>query len=222
MTKTAGAILLAGGLSSRMGHAISKPFLPLGRLRVIEWSLCWLLDHPLVDEVIVVCASEYQKFLNTYPVRFALPGQERALSVQQGLHLVTSPWVCIHDAARPFVPRTCIDQVFEVATAQGAAALALPMRNTVRHVKGNQTRCLDRTSLWEMQTPQVIQTAWLRQAFASIDPVTCTDDLALIEAIGRPVHLVMGSPKNFKITVPADYEIATALASQIENSYGTL
>ncbi len=216
------AILVAGGASSRMGGGVAKPFLSLGSIRVIEWSLRPLLDHPLISEVIVVCSPEYQTCIEHYPVRFAPPGAERAISVYHGLQMATSPWVCIHDAARPFIPVDRLDLLFQEAQEGGAASFAIPVRGTVRRVDSTEIHWVDREGLWEMQTPQVIATAWAQMAFDQVDAEHCTDDLALVEAIGKPVRLVMGSPKNFKITTPADYEMACALSQSIEVSCATI
>ena len=141
-------------------------------------------------------------------------GKERQDSVRQALAVVGERvhLVVIHDAVRPFVTETMVRQVVEAAAADGAAIIALPMRDTVKQVGGDRVieRTIDRTPLWLAQTPQVFDRALLLDAHARATS-TATDDAALIEAIGHEVRVYEGAPSNFKITTPEDVIIAEAL-----------
>jgi 2-C-methyl-D-erythritol 4-phosphate cytidylyltransferase len=141
-------------------------------------------------------------------------GLERYDSVRNALAKVSdeSEWVCVHDAVRPCVATAWIDAVFAQARQCGAAMLAYPVHGTLKKV--NKENYIESTSprdgLWEAQTPQVFRKDWLMEAYAG-DVAHVTDDAQLLEAMGRPVAVVMGDPRNIKITTPADLKLAEAV-----------
>ena len=168
-------------------------------------------------EIIVVCEPQYQSLFPPFTlpeVHFALPGKRRQDSVYNGF-LKTSPdsdLICIHDSARPFLSKDNLDQLLEEARRYGAAALAVPAKNTIKETDPNQfiQRTLDRAKLWEMHTPQVATPALIRKGFdiALEYNLDVSDDASLVELTGHPVKLVKDSYQNFKITTPEDWQIA--------------
>lgn len=210
-------ILLAGGQGCRMQSAIPKQFLSLQGKPVALYPFELFSSCPHVAEIIIVCEPQYQSLFPRFTlpaVKFALPGRRRQDSVYNGL-LETSPQadlICIHDSARPFLSKDNLDQLLEEAKRYGAAALAVPAKNTIKETDPNQfvQRTLDRSNLWEMHTPQVATPSLLRKGFeiALEYNLDVTDDASLIELTGHPIKLVKDSYQNFKITTPEDWQIA--------------
>lgn len=216
---TATAILLAGGTGTRIGGPIPKQFLPLGGLPLALHSFKVLLACPQISEIVVVCPEAYQHLFSTTDksVRFASPGNRRQDSVFNGLEMSisSSPLVCIHDGARPFINVSMVGKVLEEAHNCGAATVAVPLKFTVKEAdsSGNVINTPDRSKLWEIQTPQAVSRPLLRKGFdyAIANGLTVTDDVSLVELIGGKVKLVEGSHTNIKLTVPSDIALAETL-----------
>ena len=124
--------------------------------------------------------------------------------------------VLVHDAVRPFVPAGRVRAVVEATREKGAAALAVPASDTLRRGKrgGRFGDTIDRAGCFRMQTPQGFRCALLADAFTQIDQqntAPATDDVGLVQAAGHDVHVVEGDRRNFKITTPADWQLAQAL-----------
>ncbi|MBI3236762.1 MAG: 2-C-methyl-D-erythritol 4-phosphate cytidylyltransferase [Chlamydiales bacterium] len=210
-------ILLAGGEGTRLPSQTPKQFLNLHDKPVALHSFDLFANSPHVLEIVVVCALPYRHLFPSLPsiqVHFALPGKRRQDSVYNGLLALSEnpPIVCIHDSARPFLSNDAFEQLLEKAFLYKAAALAVPIKNTIKESDPNQfvQRTLDRSLLWEMHTPQAAAPHLLHKGFeiARAFDLDVTDDMALIELIGHPVKLVQDSPRNFKITTSQDWEIA--------------
>lgn len=213
-------ILLAGGQGSRMQNSVAKQYLSLHNKPLILHSFDLLIQMEEFDEVIVVCSPEHRSlFHNPTQKRltFALPGERRQDSVYNGLQACSphSSFICTHDGARPFVTKAMTRAVLAAAKETGAATVGMPVRFTVKeadhtnHVKATP----DRSTIWEIQTPQVIARDLLVAGFRhALDRgLTVTDDVSLAELIGKKVKLVKGSYENIKITVPSDLIIAETL-----------
>lgn len=209
------AILLSGGKGTRMGAPLPKQYLCLDEKPIACHSLEFFLKHPAIAEVIVVCASEYRSFFSHYPVQFADAGERRQDSLFNGLGLAQHEWVCVHDAARPFLTAELLSRLIEEGKEIGAATLALPVKNTVKECdhEGFVRSTPDRDYIWEVQTPQLLQREILIKGFAYARKhhLTVTDDVSLAELIGHPVKLVPGSYQNIKITTPEDLCINISL-----------
>lgn len=211
-----GVILVAGGTGTRMGSSLPKQYLPLAEKPLAQHSLDLFLQLEELKELVVVCAPEYQSSF-TGQIRFALPGNLRQDSVWNGLQQLNPAidWVCIHDAARPLITLSLIRKVLQEAKITGAATLAMPLKFTVK--KGSEDHLVEetpnRSTLWEIQTPQVLRRDWLEQgfAYARTHNQIVTDDVSLIEPLGFPVKLVKGCYTNLKITTPEDLVLAEYL-----------
>jgi 2-C-methyl-D-erythritol 4-phosphate cytidylyltransferase len=178
------------------------------------------------------------------PLSFALPGKERQDSVFNGLQAIrpAAQLVAIHDSARPLVtrqgvcrmytsahlhltkPPLCflvppeIEAVFRDAAAHGAAVLGVQTKATIKQARADRfvERTLDRSTLWEMHTPQVIQPDILRRGFALVAEkgLAVTDDVSIVEALGLPVLITQGQYTNLKVTTPEDMFIAERLLDE--------
>jgi len=207
-------ILLAGGRGVRMGKRLPKQFLPLQNRAIALHSLDVLLQLSEAIEIIVVCAPEFQHFFSGKPVRFAPPGDLRQDSVYNGLQIAdpSSDWICTHDAARPFITTALVKTLFEEGKKVEAASLAMPVKNTLKAINSLQEveRTLDRSRIWEIQTPQILTKSVMFAGFKYIHThrLTVTDDVSLAELIGQSVKLIEGSYQNIKITTPEDLSFA--------------
>lgn len=211
-------ILLAGGTGSRMQSAIPKQFLKLNQKPLIHYSFELFMSMKDIAEMTIVCDPQYQSFFpkiaDAPKITFAMPGSRRQDSVYNGLEAMTSKsaLICVHDGVRPFITEPLVRRVIQSAQQHGAATAAMPVKFTIKECDHNQMaqRTPDRSKLWEIQTPQVIQTDLLKKGFelASRNNVTVTDDVSLVELLGLPVKIVEGSYQNLKITTPEDLSLA--------------
>jgi len=217
-----GVILAAAGRSSRFQDAnYKKPFAPLAGRPVWLHAAEKFTDRDDVKQVVVVVAPEDREaFLEKFGANLAFMGislaeggGERIDSVRNGLAKLDPDlaMVAIHDAARPCLATEWIDRVFAAGLKTGAAILATPVVSTLKRVGPDHliSETIDRTGLWEAQTPQVFSRAILEQAFsAAAAGKPFTDEASLVEAAGHPVTVVPGSPINLKITSRADLRLA--------------
>jgi 2-C-methyl-D-erythritol 4-phosphate cytidylyltransferase len=218
-----GVILAAAGRSSRFQDAhYKKPFAPLAGRPVWLHAAERFVDRDDVKQVVVVVAPEdreafVEKFgasLAFMGITLAEGGDHRAESVRRGLEKLSADVdvVAIHDAARPCIAPVWIDRVFETGARTGAAILAVPVVGTLKRVGADSliTETVDRTGLWEAQTPQVFSRDVLTRAFAAALAAggQPTDEAQLVEAIGQRVTIVPGSPLNLKITSREDLRLA--------------
>jgi len=214
-------ILPAAGRSSRFHDKnYKKVFAPLENRPVWMHSAERFVNRSDVIQVILVIAQEDREyFQGKFGANAALlgievveGGQERADSVAAALRRVKpeADFICVHDAARPCLCDAWIDAVFAAAEKNGAALLALPVRNTLKRVSahGRVTETVPRSDLWEAQTPQVFRRDWLLEAYAQRGQLAATDEAQLVERLGRPVQVVEGSSINLKITTREDLRLA--------------
>ncbi|MEM1043055.1 MAG: 2-C-methyl-D-erythritol 4-phosphate cytidylyltransferase [Bacteroidota bacterium] len=220
-------VVPAAGSGTRMGGR-RKQFRTLGGAPVLVRTLEIFEHHPAVDALVVVGppgeAKALQADLQGYGLTklhaVAEGGTTRQESVERGLFVLPeeTDLVLVHDAVRPFLPADRLSAVIDVARTHGAAALAVPVADTVRRSETEAGasvfgETVPRDGLWRMQTPQAFRTGWLRDAHAAAraDGVTGTDEVELVQRFGHAVRLVEGRALTFKITTPADWSLAEAL-----------
>lgn len=218
MNQTA-LILLSGGKGLRMKSSTPKQYLALGEKPIALHSFSKFCQMPFA-QIVVVCEESvssifsnlHKNFAHPPQLSFAVPGKRRQDSVASGLQNVDkeADFICIHDAARPFVTQEMTKECCQKARKYGAAAVAIPVTSTLRRLKGGQ---VDRKDLYEMQTPQCLKKELLMEGLhlAEEKELTVTDDVSFAELLDKPVHLCSGSLQNLKITSPSDLEIASAL-----------
>ena len=194
-------VLLAGGSGSRMKADRPKQFLDLLGKPVLQWDLELLLGVEGIDRVILVIAEEFRQmdflkpFLSDERLIFASPGKERQNSVENGLAGVAEDCtlVAIHDAARPLVTLDAIDRCFADAAEHNAAVLAVPCKPTIKESNDGEfvLKTLDRSKLWDIQTPQIMRPQMLRDGFknANDKDLAVTDDVSVVELMGKPVKV---------------------------------
>ena len=223
------AIVLAAGQGKRMGTKVQKQYLELGGKPVLYYSLRAFEESPLIDEVILVVGDEQEAYCRGEIVEkyhfakinaIVQGGAERYHSVWNGLQKVEGGFVFIHDGARPFVNEEIICRAYEEVKACDACVVGMPVKDTIKvsDENGFVKDTPDRRTLWMIQTPQVFQTALVKEAYQKLmnqKEIQVTDDAMVVERmLGRKVKLVMGSYENIKITTPEDLEIATTFLSK--------
>ena len=214
------AVLLAGGVGSRMGTALPKQFMPLMGKPVIEYSLEALRAIDSMKGITIVSDPNHRPLCSTCPhTRYAPPGSRRQDSLHNALRDLPGEetLILVHDAARPFLTPSIIQRVLQSAADVGAAAAAVPLVATVKQAnnKGRVTKTLDRKTLWEVQTPQVVPLNVLREGLnkCRAENIVVTDDVSVAELMGLPVQMVKGCPQNLKLTTPHDFAFAEFLLS---------
>lgn len=217
---TVSVILVAGGVGTRMKSTTPKQFLKINDKTIAMYSFELFLQMPEVKEIVVVCDPLYRPLFPQQaakPVHFALPGSRRQDSVFNGLQALSqkNDFVCIHDSARPAIDIPLIRRVIEGAAECGAATAGMPVKFTVKeqNAEGFVKQTLDRSRIWEIQTPQVIRRENLVKGFEHLDEkkIDVTDDVSIIELLNLPVKLVQGSYANMKVTTPEDLPLIERL-----------
>ncbi|XP_020537138.1 2-C-methyl-D-erythritol 4-phosphate cytidylyltransferase, chloroplastic isoform X2 [Jatropha curcas] len=222
--KSASVILLAGGKGKRMGANMPKQYLPLLGQPIALYSFYTFSKMAAVKEIVVVCDPSYQDIFEgaresiNVDLKFALPGKERQDSVYSGLQAIdlNSELVCVHDSARPLVTSADVEKVLKDAWINGAAVLGVPVKATIKEANTDSfvVRTLDRKTLWEMQTPQVMKPELLRKGFELVNRggLEVTDDVSIVEHLKHPVFITEGSYTNIKddrqVTTPDDLLLA--------------
>ena len=200
-------ILLAGGQSTRMGGPIPKTFLTIKGRPLIRYSFDLLT--PLFPKTIVVAPKPYHHLFPSH-TQFAEPGLRRQDSVKNGFQdLQDFHYILIHDGARPLIKKEDVQNLIEKGLHHPAAALAAPVKNTLKRTRKGITETIDRTDLWETYTPQLIRSDLLKQGLELNIPVT--DELTLVEALGHNPLLVPCIFPNIKLTYPSDLPLIEAL-----------
>lgn len=217
------AVVPAAGSATRM-EGQDKLLLPLGDRPVLVWTLQALESSDLIREIVVVTRPDLivpvGQMCKEYGLgkvtKVVVGGETRSASVFAGLGEVSkrAELTAIHDGARPLVTVDVIDKAILQAASYGAAAPAIPIKDTVKRASGGMSEeTLDRENLFAVQTPQVFRTDLIRGALqkALEDGESLTDDCAAVERLGMRPALTEGSEENIKLTTPIDLLVAEAL-----------
>jgi len=228
-TKDKAAVIIpAAGKGRRMGLDTPKQFFVLAGLPILVHTVRAFLNisdieiivlvappdlRPQVDEI----ADSYGLYRSGSQLLIVNGGRRRQDSVKAGLDSLPADveLVLVHDGARPLVTAELIAACLHEARCSGASMAAVPVSDTLKSVstKKKIMSTVDRSGLWQAQTPQAAKTSLLKKAYAAAekDGFVGTDEASLIEHLGIPVTVVPGSEKNIKITRPEDLIIAEAL-----------
>lgn len=223
-TQYCGAVIVAAGSASRMG-GIDKVMAPLGGEPMILRTVRAFEDCEAVKEIVIVTRQDLMGPIAELCSGFTKirsvvqGGSSRQESVKLGL-LAFSKEVrlaAVHDGARPLVSGELIDKVIRAAHSYGAAAPAIPVKDTIKIFEGGFIAATpDRSTLRAVQTPQVMDRDLLLGALekAEQEGTALTDDCSAVEHIGMRVRLVEGEERNLKITTPLDLKIAELLLEE--------
>ncbi len=207
------ALIVAAGSGSRTGLDFPKQYLKLGDEMMLSKTIRAFYDHPAIDQVQVVINPNDLDLYREASRDFRLPhwvdgGATRQKSVALGLEAIerfAPTKVLIHDAARPFVSAEIIDRCLEALKKYRAVLPALPVVDTLKSIRDSEvTDTLDRSKIVAAQTPQCFDYDAIIGAHRIYESQDVTDDIALAELAGIPVHWVQGSQQNIKITTHED------------------
>jgi 2-C-methyl-D-erythritol 4-phosphate cytidylyltransferase len=219
------AIILAGGTGSRIEGDLPKQFLKLAGKTILQHSIEKFENHPGIDHIFLVI---YKEFLNKAKeiiresghqkvVKILTGGQTRQESSRIGVNAAARGEyenVLVHDAARPFVSKKIIDDIFAALNTYAAVNIAVPSPDTIIEVsdKNLVKNIPDRKYLRRVQTPQGFKWDLIQKAHElAIDKgiANATDDCSLILTFKlADIYVVEGSEENIKITYPSDLQIA--------------
>lgn len=211
------AVILAAGSGRRMACGRNKVLLKLEDQSAVIRCLRTFHSCGLFRDIVVVCRPEEREEVERKAerhvpegvFRFCDGGPERQDSVRRALDAVPADAdiISVHDAARCFVTPAVISRSVRAAETFGSGVAAVAMTDTVKRVEDGVVRqTLDRDGLVRVQTPQSFRADLLRRAHAAAeqDGFTATDDAALVERMGVPVHISEGAADNIKLTVRQD------------------
>jgi 2-C-methyl-D-erythritol 4-phosphate cytidylyltransferase len=216
------AVIPAAGVGARMAADRPKQYLQLGGLTILEHSLLCFLDHPRLKGLVISLAVD-DPYWPTLPcaldsrIQQVAGGRERADSVLNALlHLHANgaddnDWVLVHDAARPNLARSDLDNLLnELKDDPVGGLLAVPAKDTLKRADalGRVTETVDRSLIWQAYTPQMFRLGALHRALADslVSNVSITDEASAIEWAGQSPRLIEGRADNIKVTRPEDLE----------------
>ncbi len=223
-TQYCGAVIVAAGSASRMG-GIDKVMAPLGGEPMILRTVRAFEDCEAVKEIVIVTREDLMGPIAELcsgftKVRSVVQGgSSRQESVKLGLLALSKEvrLAAVHDGARPLISGELIDKVIRAAHSYGAAAPAIPVKDTIKVFEGGFIAATpDRSALRAVQTPQVMDRDLLLGALekAEQEGTALTDDCSAVEHIGMRVRLVEGEERNLKVTTPLDLKIAELLLEE--------
>lgn len=224
--KYCGAVIVAAGNASRMG-GIDKVMAELDGEPMIVRTVRTFQTCEAIREIVVVTREDLIMPIMNLCADFdkvkavVVGGASRAESVLMGLSALSNQvkLAAIQDGARPLITHDVIDRTVRAAHSYGAAAPAIPVKDTIKVVKGGVvSNTPDRKTLQAVQTPQVFDLELLKGALkkAFADKAEITDDCSAVELMGMSVKIVEGDERNIKVTTPLDLAIAKLLLEEMK------
>ena len=223
------AIVLAAGSGSRMKSDVAKQYMMLCGKPLIWYALQAVEESAVIDDCILVTGAEdiiyvQEEIVERYGFRkvdtITAGGKERYDSVYQALQVIKDGdmrvpnrdgYLFIHDGARPFLTEAILRRNYEAVEQFHACVTGMPVKDTIKIADRNgfAAQTLDRSLVWQIQTPQAFAYDLIRRAHelraeGGLE-MKITDDAMLIEYTEQiPVKLIEGSYENIKITTPED------------------
>jgi len=217
------AIIVAGGVGTRMAATVPKQFLQLQNKPVL-WHSIAAFVHTFPDiEIILVLHPQYleegktiaSSFAGTHHIKCIAGGITRFHSVKNGLALVDdNSIVFVHDAVRCLLTQQLITDCYNQAIDKGSAIPAVAATDSIRIAEGDSSRIADRNNIRLVQTPQTFKSSILHTAFMQDYQLSFTDEATVAEASGQKVFLIDGDYNNIKITRPLDLFIAEKILDE--------
>jgi 2-C-methyl-D-erythritol 4-phosphate cytidylyltransferase len=214
------AILVAGGSGTRMNTSTPKQFLLLNNKPLIYYTINTFLNTFDDIDIVLVLPEEHletgNSIISTYfqdkKITIVIGGKTRFDSVKNGLnHVAENSIVFVHDAVRCLVSADLITRSYHQTLEKGNAIPAIASKDSVRIVTGDANKSIDRTTVKQIQTPQVFKSEILLPAFETAFQSFFTDEASVVEHFGHPIFLIEGEENNIKITHPIDLLIAEKL-----------
>ena len=206
-------IITAGGKSSRYGNK-NKLVEIINDKTVIEHTVSAFLEFDNITEIIIPTnqgiRQEFEHLLTDKRIKIINGGETRQESVYNALQLVSNKYVIIHDGARPLIKKGVISHVMDSVLEHSAVSVMTKTTDTIKEVDetGRIIQTIDRSKLYNTQTPQAFETKIIKTAHRELKNRNFTDDSSMLEKLGIPVYIVIGSYTNIKITTKSDLDFA--------------
>ena len=224
--KSCGAVIVAAGSAFRMG-GIDKVMAELGGEPMIRRTVRAFQNSDAITSIVIVTREDLIRPISALcrdmdkVVAVVAGGSSRQESVHLGLNALPkgTKLAAVHDGARPLISWEVIDRTVRAANTYGAAAPAIPVKDTIKVVQGGLVKeTPDRATLQAVQTPQVFDFDLLRGALkkAETDGAQVTDDCSAVERLGMKIKIVEGDERNLKVTTPLDLKIAELLLEETQ------
>ena len=214
------AVIVAGGAGFRFGGNIPKQFIKIDGQEILSFSVNTFLDHPQIDEVIIVCHPDWNKHVITnYPNCKVVEGdQRRQDSSMKGVSIVSdeSEHVLIHDAVRPFVSKKIISDCLSALENSDGSAPIMNVSNSLIQLGKEKATYVDRSQIKEVQTPQCFRKELISEALSS--DIEGTDDIGIVLRLfpESKLSFISGNRDNFKITTERDLQVATQIFDSLQ------
>lgn len=211
--KNFSVIITAGGTSTRYGNT-NKLLENIKGKTVIEHTVSAFINFDNINEIIIPTNKSIKKdleqILTNKKIKLIEGGNSRQKSVYNALQIVSNEYVIIHDGARPLIKEGVISHVMESVVEHGAVSVMTKTTDTIKEVdeNGKIIQTIDRTKLYNTQTPQAFETKVIKTAHRELINENFTDDSSMLEKLGIPVYVVIGSYTNIKITTKSDLDFA--------------
>jgi len=219
------ALVPCAGIGERAAAGGPKQYADIAGAPMVAHTLRALRQVPGLQACLVVLAGDDRWFEEHVPAFVGescwverCGGPSRAASVASGLDALSRrgacdhDWVLVHDAARCLLRAEWVQRLIDACTGDAVGGLlALPLADTLKSARGGRVAAtLERSDKWAAQTPQMFRLGLLREALRAAGP-SVTDEASAVEALGHAPLLVRGEAENFKLTWPADFDLASRL-----------
>jgi len=206
-------IITAGGSSSRYGKE-NKLLETIKGKTVIEHTVTKFVDFDEINEIVIPThkniIDKFSEILTDSRIKIIEGGENRHQSVYKALQFVKNDYVVIHDGARPVISKDTIQEVLKTVVEKDAISVMTKTTDTIKEVdeNGRIVRTIDRSKLYNTQTPQAFSTDIIKSAHEKFKNENFTDDALLLETLNVPVYIIKGDYTNIKITTKSDLDFA--------------
>ena len=217
------AVIVAGGVGTRMKSSVPKQFLLLNEKPILYHTIKAFQKNISDIKIILVLPEAYlsqQDYIHTLSdniqdILLVSGGITRFQSVKNGLNAIqTDGIVFIHDGVRPFISSHLLENCYQTALEKGNAIPCILIKDSLRKIHSNQNEYANREDFRAIQTPQTFQIAQIKKAFEQPYQTSFTDEASVLESMGEKINLIDGIDENIKITNPFDLKIAEIIINQ--------